>query len=491
MSVKTFRQKLWFNIFVRVAAIFVAFIIILCLSNVTLLVNFFAAEEKKSLAEQLDRVSKLSLDSSKEIVETLSEINETYNFDVEIYNSRGSVLYTTHGGQMMDFFQQDNDRFNMSHEDMIPIETEDLGNGITFQTVVRRFDRSQLLLCKKEISDGIFAEVRIQQQFISNSAAIANKFIVIVSVICLFMSLIWVFIFAKKFSRPISQMNEITKDIAHLNFQRRIKASGNDEIGQLSVSINELSDSLCRALEDLKKKNKQLEYDIQAERRLDAMRKAFIANVSHELKTPIAIINGYAEGLKLDVKPESRNEYCDTIIDESNRMNKLVLSILELSKYESGQIPVNKQPVDISAMAQSVMKRIFSQKEIHWENNIPKNTLILADTMQIEQVLRALLENACAHTPADGRVWIESTGDRMIRISIFNTGSHIDDEQMPRIWESFYRGDTSHKRDSSHFGLGLSIVSAIIKMHGYRCGVYNTDEGVCFWFEAERQENAQ
>ena len=168
-------------------------------------------------------------------------------------------------------------------------------------------------------------------------------------------------------------------------------------------------------------------------------------------------------------------------------MNKLVLSILELSRYESGQIPLNKESFDISSLCTECLNRIFTGRDIETENKIPDGTEITADPLQTEQVLKAYLENAAAHTPDGGKVWTECgiSGDTA-RISVFNTGSHVDESVMPQIWQSFFRGDKSHKRDSTRFGLGLSIVSAIMKLHGHKCGVYNTDFGVCFWFEADK-----
>ncbi len=489
MNFKGLKNKLWFNIFIRIAAIFIVFVTVLAMSNVTFLVKFFGQKEKNLLKEQIKTVARLNLNDSNTIINTLTEINDKYNFDVEIYNSMGAIIYTTHGGQMMDFFQQNNDRFKMNHEEMIPLKSEDLGDGIIFENAIRRFDKSEFLLCRKQISENYFAEIRVQKQLIANSAAIANEFILIVSVICLLLSIMWVFIFARHFSRPIAQMNEITRDMAELNFERRLNIKRNDEIGQLAASVNELSSSLSTALQNLKATNARLEQDIEAERQLDSMRRGFIANVSHELKTPISIISGYAEGLKLNINSESKEAYCNTIIDESQRMNRLVLSILELSRYESGQIPLNPESFDISTLCNDLLTRIFKGKSITTENKIPSNTFVFADALQIEQVLKSLLENAAAHTNENGNVAVFAEKyDKNVRISVFNSGSRIDEKNMPHIWQSFYRGDKSHKRESSRFGLGLSIVAAIMKLHGTSCGVYNTDDGVCFWFECRQNE---
>ncbi len=489
LNFKRLRNKLWFNIFVRIAVIFAVFVLVLTLSNVTFLINFFVIKEKASLKEQLLTVSKLDFSDSQQVINTLTEINEKYNFDVEIYNSFGTIQYTTHGGQMLDFFQQNNNYFSMSHENLTVIESEALSDGIIFEKAVRRFDKNEFLVCRKQLQTDLFAEVRIQKQLISNSAAIANEFIIIISLLCFIISIFWVFIFARKFSRPIANMNEITRDMAELNFERRLNVPSNDEIGQLAVSINNLSSSLSTALSDLRTTNAKLKDEIELERQLDYMRRGFVANVSHELKTPISIISGYAEGLKLDVNPKSRESYCDTIIEESQRMNRLVLSILELSRYESGQIPLNKQVFDISRLSSDMLTRILKNKSIHAENRMPENIFCFADEVQIEQVLKSLLENAVAHTDKGGTIRIESAlKEKRLRISIFNTGENIPDELMPQIWQSFFRGDTSHKRDSSRFGLGLSIVAAVMKLHGTNCGVYNTADGVCFWFEVETAE---
>ncbi len=488
MNFNTLKNKLWVNIFIRIAVIIVVFVLILCLSNVALLVKFFSIKEKNALREQLGIVCELDFNDSSAVISALSDINEKYNFDIEIYRGNGAIVYTTYGSQMLDFFHLNNDKFGMSHEEMEPIKREVLSDGVVFETAVRRFDKTEYLLCRKQISGNLFAEVRVQKQLISNSAAIANEFIVIVSVICLIISILWVLMFARQFSKPITEMSRITHGMSNLNFEQRLEVKRTDEIGELADSINHLSDSLSTALEELKATNRKLQYDIELERQLDVMRRGFVANVSHELKTPISIISGYAEGLKLNINAESKEAYCNTIIEESQRMNRLVLSILELSKYESGQIPINRQTFDISVMAEEMCRRLFTGRNIKYASLIPENTLVFADELQIEQVFKSLLENAIAHTPDGGEVRVSCTeGDGVYRISVFNSGSHIDQELMPQIWQSFFRGDKSHKRESTRFGLGLSIVTAIMKMHSNRCGVNNTDNGVEFWFEADKK----
>ena len=223
----------------------------------------------------------LDFNDTTTVISALSEINEKFNFDVEIYNSSGRILYTTHGGQMMDYFSLKSDKFIMTHEEMSPIKSETFGDGTVFETAVRRFDKNEYLLCRKQIANNLFAEVRIQKKLISNSASIANQFMIFVSVICFLLSIIWVLIFARQFSRPIAEMNEITEDMAKLNFNRKLKIDRQDEIGQLASSVNALSESLNTALTELTETNAKLRDDIEEERRLDALRRGFVANVSH------------------------------------------------------------------------------------------------------------------------------------------------------------------------------------------------------------------
>lgn len=481
------KNKLWFNLFLRITAIFAVFVTVLTIANATLLPTFYRYNQKNLLISQIRRLSRIDLNDTSSVSDMLSEFSDKYGFDTEIYTKNGKILYTTHGSQMLDFLIIGHDNFSMSHEELVATKRQIFADGTVFEQAHRHFDKESFMLCRKEISNGIFAEIRIRIELIKSSARTAGEFISFAAVICFAVSLLWIFLYARRFSKPLAQMNETTKQMAGLQFERKISVKGDDEIAQLAISINVMSDSLYNALEELKAANLKLQNEIELERQLDTMRKAFVANVSHELKTPIAIIKGYAEGLKLNVNSASKNEYCDTIIDETERMNSLVLSILELSRYESGQIGLNKENFDISALSSEMLQKIFKEKDIETENLIPENTRIFADKEQIRQVMVAYLENALSHIKEGGKVTVkaEEKSDK-IRVLVHNTGSRVEEEIMPYIWQSFYRGDTSHKREEGRFGLGLSIVAAIMKMHGEDYGVYNTDDGICFWFEVPK-----
>ncbi len=492
MKCKVLTSKLWVKLFINIAAIFAVFVIIIALANSALLTGYFTLKEERILVDKSALLTKVNLSDSDEVTDKINEITDKYNFDVEIYQTNGQILYTTIGSQMMDFIHSGFDRpgFAMNHEDMETLKRSVKADGAIVEQAISRLSGKKYLLCKRE-SGGVITELRIQTDILENSAEVASEFISLIALICLLASLVWIFIFSRKFSKPIAEMSRITENMSELDFTNKVNLDSNDEIGQLANSINNLSDKLDISLEELRRTNAQLMDEIELEHRLDVMRKAFVANVSHELKTPLSIISGYAEGLKLNVNSASKDSYCDTIIDEAERMNRLVLSILDLSKYESGQIPFTNEVFNISQIIEDMSEKIFkSRPDITVLNQIPTEVTVCSDIIQTEQILKSYFENALSHTDENGRVTLvfEKT-DGFIKIKVFNTGEKIPAEIMPNIWESFWRADKAHSRSEGRFGLGLSIVSAIIKNQGCSCGVYNTDDGVCFWFTLPSSKN--
>lgn len=486
-------QKLWFNIFVKISIVFIIFVAALCLANTVFLEKYYIHTNKKDLTAAGKQLVKADITNADETVELISEIQNSQGFEVEIYDGNDRTLYSSSSDQIMSYLfgKGENQRLRMNHHPMKALESENLEDGAVMERAVEQFSGKEYYIYRTALSNSCFAEVRVPALTFRTSAKSANTFISCLAALFLALSLLWVLWFSKKISKPITQMNNITKNMAALNFQEKLVPSSKDEIGQLALSINHLSQRLNETLMDLKQSNAQLRDEIELEHQLDVMRRGFVANVSHELKTPIAIIQGYAEGLKAGINERSREKYCDIIVDESKRMNKLVLSILNLSKYESGQIQLNLNAFNLSEMALMLSRRITDGKNLKLVTQVGQNQTAFADCDMIEQVLKSYLENAVSHVNPGGTVTVkvEKSNAYQYTVSVLNTGSHISEELMPQIWQSFFRGDPSHNRESGRFGLGLSIVSAIIKLHKRECGVYNTQDGVCFWFSVSAAPN--
>ena len=241
----------------------------------------------------------------------------------------------------------------------------------------------------------------------------------------------------------------------------------------------------------MKIKNAKLKEEVEKERRLENLRKDFIAGVSHELKTPIGIISGYAEGIKDGIADdESRDVYLDIIIDEAKKMDKLVMDMLELSKLENGKTDIMLSSFSLSKLTQKIL--IKNSVDINNNNlevitNINSNYLVIGDEFKIEQVISNFVTNAIKYSPPENKIIVDIyEKDSVVNFSIENTGAHINENELSQIWTQFYRIDSSRNRTNKSFGLGLSIVKNILTLHKSNFGVRNTKNGVKFYFTLQK-----
>lgn len=300
------------------------------------------------------------------------------------------------------------------------------------------------------------------------------------------------YVYANLISKPLIEINKVAVKMSSMDFSAKCEVNSDDEIGYLGQTLNFLSANLRDALTDLKNKNRKLEADIDKERKLENLRKDFVAGVSHELKTPIGIIEGYAEGIKDGiVSGKDIDLYIETIIDESQKMNKLVSNMLELSKLESGTIELNIEDFNILRLINKILVKHtldFKEKEIEviFNYTIPY-AYVKGDIFQLDQVLTNIFTNALKYTPNNEKV-IVSVIDNLnsYLISIENTGSSIPEEELENIFSKFYRIDKSRKRNTNSTGLGLSIVERILNLHESNYKIKNTDSGVDFSFTLEK-----
>ncbi|MDE6907975.1 MAG: HAMP domain-containing histidine kinase, partial [Lachnospiraceae bacterium] len=247
-------------------------------------------------------------------------------------------------------------------------------------------------------------------------------------------------------------------------------------------------------ISELKTANNELQRDIEQKTQIDEMRKEFLSNVSHELKTPIALIQGYAEGLKecINDDDESREFYCDVIMDESKKMNTMVKKLLTLNQLEFGNDAVVMERFELTSLIRGVIqsaKILAQQKGARMIFDEPGTVYVWADEFKIEEVVTNYISNAVNHVDFDKVIDVKVRKENgKVRVSVFNTGKPIPEEDLDKIWIKFYKVDKARTREYGGSGIGLSIVKAVMDSMNQECGVINYDNGVEFWFELDGGE---
>lgn len=333
-------------------------------------------------------------------------------------------------------------------------------------------------------------------QPVGEAAGIVKDFFVYFLLLAIALLVLLTFVFSRIISRPLVKLNEAAERMSKLDFTAKCDDESRDEIGSLGGTLNFLSQNLNETLGQLNSANEKLKADIENEKRLERLRREFVASVSHELKTPISLIGGYAEGLRDDiVQGERRHEYLDVIVEETERMASIVKDMLDLSQLEAGKYILRKEPFRIGALAGSLADKMFVEpkKRIVCEVELEDaGAVVYGDEFRIGQVLTNLIGNAIKHVPEDGKIRIgteEGPGSGVpgahgnVRIEVYNDGPPIPEADLPHIWDTFYTVDKSGSRElGSGSGIGLAIVKQILTLHGSEFGVRNEEAGVLFYF---------
>lgn len=341
------------------------------------------------------------------------------------------------------------------------------------------------------ISDNYLFLMQSPLASIQDSARIANRFLIYVGCVAVVVGALFVWFFSRRITSPILELAELSQRMANLDFDARYTSGGSDEIGILGENFNLMSKRLEETISELKSANNQLQKDIEQKEKIENMRNEFLGNVSHELKTPIALIQGYAEGLKEGISddPESREFYCDVIMDEADKMNKLVRNLLVLNQLEFGSEELDVQRFDVVRLIRGVLASceiLLQQAEATVDFIADEEVCVWADEFKTEQVIRNYLTNAIHHAEFEKRIEIRviPKGDT-VRVTVFNSGKPIPEEDLKKLWDKFYKVDKAHTREYGGNGIGLSIVKAIMESFHQEYGVKNYDNGVEFWFELD------
>lgn len=498
--------------------------ILLCIAvcwamNLFLLPGFYENSKKKQMDQVYSQVAELfeknewgtiSSGQQDEVYDSMDKISANsgvslYIMEIKVSVDSGMVSEISYVYPSMSARTQELNRNKLSKYVMF----KQLGNVFdeNYQ-MLKKTDQYELFKVYDERMDSNYIElvggvngdywvyVRSNYQSIRESAAISNEFLTYVGIVVIVLCILIMVFVSNRYTKPILTLARLAQKMEELNFNVRYEENRKDEIGVLGHSMNSLSDKLQETISELKTANNELQLDLQRRSEQEKMRQEFLANVSHELKTPIALIQGYAEGLQENVNddPESRNFYCEVIVDEADKMNKMVKKLLSLNQLEFGNGQIHLEHFDVQEIVKSVIASsdiLFKQKGITLSFNEKEPVFVWADEYMTEEVVMNYVSNAVNHISGERiiEIRIESVEGR-VRVSVFNTGEKIPEEELDKIWDKFYKVDKARTREYGGNGIGLSIVKAIMEAHNQGYGVRNYDNGVEFWFELdEKAEN--
>lgn len=488
---KSVRVKLFFTLSVVIMLI----ICLLIVMNSLILEGFYMFSKINTVKKVYQKINDLYNSEDVAIFSSIKDDATANNFDIMIENEDYVLLFSTNE-KFTNKINQDSDvisKFKIfdRQRDRILYSND----SYIIKKVTTGGFNSILLVGTLENQYKIYIQVPISA--IEESVRISNNLLLIIGMVAIVVSSIAASYISKKFTKPILELNAIANKMSKLDFSQKYELDGtdDDEINELGKSINEMSSKLEGTIRQLRNSNIALERDVEEKSKIDEMRKQFISDVSHELKTPIALIQGYAEGLveNVNVDEESKKYYAEVILDESNKMDKLVRQLLELMKLEYGKREFNNDEFDICELIKEVIRKCNVMLE---EKNIKdvkfdasKKIMVYADEFYIEQAFTNYLTNAVKHVKeVNGEKYIkievkEDIKNQTARISVFNTGENLSDENLERVWGRFYKVDESRNRADGGTGIGLSLVKAIMNNYNQKYGVENKKDGVEFYFD--------
>ena len=488
---KSVRVKL----FITLSLIIIGIITFLILVNNFVFGTFYLYSKKQALKSVYETVNDYyNGEENGDLESELEPISIKNNFDILIRNDQNVNVYTSNKDFFSAFGQMNEmtSRFDTGAGDIIEekdnyviSKIKDSKNGLTYVLLAATLDNGYLLY------------IRIPINSIQESVKISNNFLYLMAGVAILIAAVIVSYVSRKFTDPILELNAIAKKMANLDFSHKYRTTdADDEINNLGKSINLMSEKLEKTIKQLRNNNIKLKKDIKEKSKLNEMKKSFISDVSHELKTPIALIQGYSEGLLENVNSdeESRKFYAEVILDETNKMDKLVKQLLELMKLEYGKREFNDTKFNIVELEKEVVRKskvMLEEKQAKVELNTPDEINVLADDFYIEQVVTNYMTNAIKHVEeVDGEKIIRIENDvdvdkNKVRVKVFNTGKQIPEEHLNRIWKRFYKIDASRNRKDGGTGIGLAFVKAVMNNYGNSYGVVNKENGVEFYFDLE------
>ena len=467
--------------------------LLLCwILNTAFLDKYYIRNKNQIVQDAYEKINAAGKDGTlqtQEFQEQMRDYAFRYNTNMIVINSNSEiVLLATFDDKelntrLLGYIMHMNIFEDMSGVEFLPPPNE-VFHGMEF----RGKEKEERIELYGQLDNSMWYIISSPMESIRDSVALSNRFLVYIGLLSIVFGAIITWIVGNRFTKPILELTEISKRMIHLDFEARYKGKAANEIAALGCNMNALSDSLQQTISELKTANNELKKDIEKKEEMDAMRREFLSNVSHELKTPIALIQGYAEGLRdgITEDAESRQYYCEVIVDEAEKMNAMVKKLLTLNELESGHDVVNIERFDVTEIVRSYIQSasiMATQNGVEVRIGTEEPVFAWGDPFKIEEVLMNYFTNAVNHCDGEKVIDIQITeaGEKVF-VNVFNTGAPIPEECIPHVWEKFYKVDKARTREYGGSGIGLSIVKAIMDSMNQEVGVENYTNGVKFWF---------
>ncbi|MGE7766934.1 ATP-binding protein [Peribacillus sp. NPDC096540] len=468
---KTMKMKrITYKLFLITSLILLAFAVLIYLTLYFFLPTFYEQYKTKQLQTGIEEIIDKSKDLSfQNALPLFDEYAQKNNAMIYLQNDEGTIIYSP----FLSFI-----RGNTQASSNVKIETaKPIGISNSYDvTMPIQFQDGNLTLV-----------VSATFQPINEASQVLVLFLPYISIIVVVIGVGSAYLYSRFITRPLIYINRGAQKMANLDFSEKIEVRSNDELGELSNSLNDMSLNLQQTMLDLQKANQQLKSDIEKEREIEKKRREFFSIVAHELKTPLTIMRGYVEGMIYNIGPyQNRDQYLNKNHQIIEGMEQLVREILSLSKLEQHTFKLQLEEVNLSELLDSITTTLgffASQKDIQIIKQFGTHLSVYTDRALLEKACKNIIHNAIMYSPHDEKVYIKLTQESKqnhIQFQVINTGVNIKEEDIQHIFKPFYRIEKSRNRNTGGSGLGLYIVKQIFETLYITYSMNNSEQGIHF-----------
>ncbi len=454
--------------------------------NLFFATDYYSYKTSQVMMEAAEEIELHYSGTAESIEEVAKFYEDHYNLDIKIYAEDDATIYATSNRFRQHFGGE------APPTPPGPRTQEEQLDSVSTPMIVQTDERDQgnilalhLLETFSYNAEPVYITMNLTMSSIENSVSLLTGVSTVITGVILLLGLILFIFLSKAITKPIGEIQKTALRITQLDFSAKVKETQfSPELSSLAQSVNLMSFQLEHVIQELNEANEQLKKDIASQKELEQMRREFVANVSHEMKTPLALLQIYADNLKNNIDSIDKDEYCQVILQESEHLSDMVSTMLDTSALENRLVQLEKRPLCFSALCQEYLDKVKPLTDEHvFSQNIQSDIWVYGSASHLQQAIKNYLNNALEHTKKGQRIQVQLVQEKSCAVfSVYNEGSGVEKEDIQQIWSSFYRSDKARVHSDGNVGMGLYIVKTIIEEHAGQCSVQNCESGVIFSF---------